>query len=154
MWTDLLSLLPPCSFAPLLPELTAFLITSSVSLVISVVVCLRTRAVSDQVLRRFYRFARPPGAWGAIKLMCFTQDTIQDINRENRRDLACTGVIALTQLALYVFTVSFVAKAWLQSAVLLGVICVLSPVIYLKWYVKLQDRPVGLKSDLHAELLE
>lgn len=86
--------------------------------------------------------------------MCFTQDTIRDIDKENRLDLVCTGIIAITQLAVYLFAVSFVAKAWVQSAVLFAVICVLSPVIYLKWYKKLQDRPVGLKNDLHAELLE
>lgn len=85
--------------------------------------------------------------------MCFTQDTVRDIDAENRRDLACTGLIALAQLALYVFAVSLVARAWMQSAVLLVVVGVLLPVIYAKWYVKLQDRPVGLKSDLHAELL-
>ncbi|TYZ67435.1 hypothetical protein PybrP1_012810, partial [[Pythium] brassicae (nom. inval.)] len=129
-------------FVPELPEMTAFLITSSVSGVTSVVFCLATRPVADQVLRRFYRFARPPGAWGAVKLMCFTQDTVRDIDAENRRDLACTGLIALAQLALYVFAVSVVARAWVQSAVLLVLVGVLMPVIYAKWYVKLQNRPV------------
>ncbi|KAF1335973.1 Sodium/glucose cotransporter 5, partial [Globisporangium splendens] len=142
-------------FAPLLPEFTAFLIISCVSFVVSIGVCLMTRPAPDGVLRRFYRFARPPGAWYGVKHMCFTQDTIEDINKENRLDLACTGLIAATQLALYLFAVSFVAKAWTQSLVLLLVMCVLAPIVYLKWYKKLQDRPVGLqKSDLNAELLE
>uniref|UniRef100_K3WBU1 Uncharacterized protein n=1 Tax=Globisporangium ultimum (strain ATCC 200006 / CBS 805.95 / DAOM BR144) TaxID=431595 RepID=K3WBU1_GLOUD len=142
-------------FAPLLPEFTAFLIISCVSFVVSIGVCLLTRPASDSVLRQFYRFARPPGAWYGVKHMCFTQDTVEDINKENRLDLTCTGLIAATQLALYLFAVSVVAKAWTQSLVLLLVMCVLAPIVYLKWYKKLQDRPVGLqKSDLNAELLE
>lgn len=146
--------LRPLSFAPLLPELTAFAITSSVSCVASVVCCLCTRPVSDHVLRRFYRFARPPGAWRAVKRVCFSDDTIGAIDRENRRDLACTGLIALVQLAVYLLAVSVVARAWTQSIVLLVVVAGLSPLIYTKWYAQLQDRPVGLKSDLTAELLE
>lgn len=130
------------------------MITSSVSCFVSISVCLSTPPVPDQVLRRFYRFARPPGAWYAIKTTCFTQDVINEINEENYADLACTGIIAMAQAALYVFAVSLVAKAWTQTAVLFSVLCILSPLIYFKWYAKLKDRPVGLSKDLHQELLD
>ncbi|RLN36957.1 hypothetical protein BBJ28_00002086 [Nothophytophthora sp. Chile5] len=141
-------------FAPLLEEFRAFIITSSISGIISVVVCLLTGPAPDKVLRRFYRFARPPGAWHSIKHICFTQDVITEIDSENHTDLACTGLIAIAQLALYVLAVSVVAKAWTQSLILLAILVVTLPIIYLKWYVKLKDRPVGLrKEDLNAELL-
>ncbi|OWZ01781.1 Solute:Sodium Symporter (SSS) protein [Phytophthora megakarya] len=142
-------------FAPLLEEFRAFVITSSISGVISVVVCLLTRPEPDKVLKRFYRYARPPGAWHKIKHICFTQEeVISEIDSENHTDLACTGLIVIAQLALYILAVSAVAKAWTQSLILVGVLVVTLPLIYLKWYVKLKDRPVGLrKEELNASLL-
>lgn len=142
------------SFAPLLEEFQAFVITSSISGVISIVVCLLTRPDPDKVLRRFYRFARPPGAWHKIKHICFTHETISEIDSENHTDLACTGLIVIAQLALYILAVSVVAKAWTQSLVLAAILVVTMPLIYFKWYVKLKDRPVDLrKEDLNASLL-
>ncbi|ETN06877.1 hypothetical protein PPTG_12881 [Phytophthora nicotianae INRA-310] len=141
-------------FAPLLEEFRAFVITSSISGVISIVVCLLTRPEPDKVLRRFYRFARPPGTWHKIKHICFTQEVISEIDSENHTDLACTGLIVVAQLALYILAVSVVSKAWTQSLVLVAILAVTLPLIYLKWYVKLKDRPVGLrKEDLNASLL-
>jgi hypothetical protein len=134
-------------------ELTSFWITSSISLGVSVAVCLSTKPVPSQVSRRFYRFARPPGAWFQTKQMCFTSGEAEDIDHENRLDLACTGLIAIVQLSLYVLSVSVVAKAWWQVLVLALIVCAVSPLVYFKWYVKLADRPVGLRSDLHTDLL-
>jgi hypothetical protein len=147
-------LLSRCSFVPLLEEFRAFVITSSISGVMSIVVCLLTRPEAEKVLRRFYRFARPPGAWHRVKHICFTQEVISEIDAENYADLACTGLIVVAQLALYVLAVSIVAKAWTQSLVLAAVLVVSLTLIYHKWYVKLKDRPVGLrKEDLNASLL-
>ena len=144
-----------CSFAPLLEEFQAFVITSSVSGITSVVVCLLTRPKPDKLLRRFYRYARPPGAWHRIKDICFTQEVISEIDAENYADLACTGLIVIAQLALYVLAVSVVAKAWIQSLVLTMVLVVTLPLIYLKWYVKLQDRSAGLhKEESNVSLLD
>ncbi|CAH0473848.1 unnamed protein product [Peronospora belbahrii] len=134
-------------FAPLLVEFRAFIITSSVSGIISVAVCLLTRPKPDKLLRRFYRYARPPGAWHRIKHVCFTQEVISEIDAENHADLACTGLIVVAQLALYVLAVSVVAKAWIQSLVLATVLVITLPLIYSKWYVKLNDHPVGLRKD-------
>uniref|UniRef100_A0AAV1TIK3 Uncharacterized protein n=1 Tax=Peronospora matthiolae TaxID=2874970 RepID=A0AAV1TIK3_9STRA len=141
-------------FVPLLEEIQAFAIISSISGVISVAACLLTRPESDKVLRRFYRFARPPGAWSDIKRICFTKEMIATIDAENYADLACSGLIVIAQLALYVLMVSIVVKAWTQSLVLVVVLVVTLPLIYLKWYVKLKDRSTGLcKEDLNASLL-
>lgn len=123
------------------------------SLVVCLGVCCFTRPPSTQILRRFYRFARPPGLWHAIKHVCFSDDAIRDIDAENHADLYCTGLIVAAQLALYLLAVSAVARAWTQSLVLLAVLLVSGPVIYFKWYLKLQDRPVGLRKDAAAELL-
>ncbi|KAG6580099.1 sodium:solute symporter [Phytophthora cinnamomi] len=141
-------------FAPLLEEFRAFAITSSISGAISIIVCLLTRPEPDKVLRRFYRFARPPGAWHKIKHICFTQEVISEIDSENHTDQACTGLIVIAQLALYILAVSVVTKAWTQSLMLAAILVVTMPLIYFKWYVKLKDRPVGLrKEDLNASLL-
>lgn len=155
LWWKLTELLP-YSFDPQFEELSALLVTSMVSMAASLSVCAFTKPPSEQILRRFFRFARPPGRWGRIKHACFPQDAIRDIDRENRADLYCTGLIAAAQLALYLLAVSAVARAWVQSAVLLGVVCLASPVIYFKWFLKLQDRPVGLllaQDDMTAQLL-
>ncbi|KAI9910051.1 hypothetical protein PsorP6_010833 [Peronosclerospora sorghi] len=142
-------------FAPLLGELEAFAITSSISGITSVAVCLLTRPEPEKILRRFYRLARPPGAWHEIKRVCFPQATIAAIHAENYADLACTGLIVAAQLALYVLAVSVVAKAWTQCLVLVGLLVITLPLIYLKWYVKLQDRPHGVvgHEELNASLL-
>ncbi|RLN55250.1 hypothetical protein BBP00_00008585 [Phytophthora kernoviae] len=154
IWSGYLAAIAVFIFAPLLEEFRAFIITSSISGVISIATCLLTRPESDKVLRRFYRFARPPGAWHKIKLTCFTQDVISEIDEENHADLAYTGLIVIAQLALYILAVSVVTKAWMQSLILLLSLVVTLPLIYLKWYVKLKDRPVGLrKEDLNESLL-
>lgn len=144
------------SFDPQFEELSAFLITSTASMVASLGACAFTKPPSDQILRRFFRFARPPGLWGRIKHACFQDHAIQEIDRENRADLYCTGLIAVAQLALYLLAVSAVARAWTQSLVLLVVLCLTAPVIYFKWFLKLQNRPVGLllaQDDMTAQLL-
>lgn len=99
------------------------------------------------MLRRFYRAARPPGLWSRTKLLCFTNDATLDIDRENRADLLNTVLIATAQLSLYLLTVSVVAKAWTQTAALAGVLCLVSPVIYFKWYLNLQDHPSSPQRD-------
>jgi Na+/proline symporter len=143
------------SFDPLLPEIHAFFITCSTSGLISISICLLTPPVSNQIQRRFYRFARPPGMWKEIKTMCFSSKEIQDINHENRTDLACTFLIGITQLAAYLFAVSFVSKAWIQAGILVVILATTSPIIYFKWYLKLADQPTGglVKNDLHEDLL-
>ena len=79
---------------------------------------------------------------------------IAKIDAENYADLACSGLIVIAQLALYVLMVSIVVKAWTQSLVLAVVLVATLPLIYLKWYVKLKDRSAGLcKEDLNASLL-
>jgi len=85
--------------------------------------------------------------------MCFSSIELHDINHENRVDLACTALIAMAQVTLYVLAVSIVAKAWLQVLVLSLVLLAISPMIYFKWFLKLAERPVGLRSDLHVDLL-
>jgi hypothetical protein len=125
-------------------------------MVASLAVCAFTKAPSDQILRRFFRFARPPGRWGRVKHACFQEHAIREIDRENRADLYCTGLIAAAQLALYLLCVSAVARAWTQAMVLLAVLALTSPVIYFKWFLKLQNRPVGLlreQDDMTAQLL-
>ncbi|CAI5742978.1 unnamed protein product [Peronospora destructor] len=142
-------------FVPLLEEFQAFVITSSVSGITSVVVCLLTRPQPEKLLRRFYRYARPPGAWHKIKHICFTQDVISEIDAENYADLACTGLIVIAQLALYVLAVSVVTKAWTQSLVLTVVLVVTLPLIYVKWYAKLNDGRVDFyKEESNMSLLD
>jgi hypothetical protein len=82
-------------------------------------------------------------------------DEIYDINAENQRDLICTSQIGIAQIALYMLAVSFIAKAWIQSAVLVAILCITGPLIYFKWYIKLADQPTGLLvSELTEDLLE
>ncbi|KAL7993815.1 putative sodium/solute symporter, sodium/glucose symporter superfamily [Plasmopara halstedii] len=120
-------------FAPQLEEFRTFVITAA-STILSI--------------------ARPPGAWSHIKHICFTQDVIAKIDLENHTDLACTGLIIVAQLALYILAVSIVSKAWTQSLVLVATLIVTLTFIYLKWYVKLKDRPVGLtKNEFNDSLL-
>lgn len=82
---------------------------------------------------RSFGFARLPGAWSAVKTMCFPPDTIVAGCRENRRDLLIAGVIVITQLTVYVFAVSIVTRTWTQAGVLLAVVTFLSPATYRQW---------------------
>jgi len=124
-------------FDPLCHELRALMITSSASAVACLAGCLLTRPVSDTVLRRFYRAARPPGLWRDTKLVCFSSDTLRNIDRENRSDLFSTVLIATAQLSLYLLAVSVVAKAWTQVCVLATVLALVTPLVYFKWYLNL-----------------
>lgn len=143
------------SAVPRLKERDAFAITASISGATSFIACLVTKRTPKKILRRFYRFARPPGAWNDIKHVCFTSDDLAMIDMENATDLTCTGLILVAQLALYVFAVSIVSRAWLQSLILGAILSITLPLIYYKWYVKLKEYPVGFKKeDLETSLID
>lgn len=141
-------------YYPLLEELSALLVTSSVSAVVSCGVCLTTERTPERVVRRFYRAVRPPGVWTQVQRWCFTDASIRAINRENRADLLSTGLIASAQLTLYMLAASLAARAWTQSVALAGVLCIVSPLIYLLWYRRLDDRPAHLRDEIDVGLLE
>ncbi|RHY31656.1 hypothetical protein DYB32_003284 [Aphanomyces invadans] len=70
-----------------------------------------------------------------VSCTCFRTDELAAISAENWKDLGCSGMLLVVQIATYVLAVSVVLKVWHQAAVLAVVLGAVLPVIYFKWYL-------------------
>ncbi|KDO32119.1 hypothetical protein SPRG_03337 [Saprolegnia parasitica CBS 223.65] len=122
---------------PHVAEYECFLWSSSISGVVALIACLATPPTNARTLRIFYKNVRPPGLWTKLAETCLEEDERQRTTKENRLDLACTGLILFAQIATYVLAVSVVVKAWAQCLVLLGCLSLVAPLIYTQWFLKL-----------------
>ncbi|OQR89135.1 sodium:solute symporter [Achlya hypogyna] len=137
---------------PQVAEYECFLWSAGASGIAAVASALATSPTNGRTLRVFYKRVRPPGLWTPLAETCLATEERCETARENRRDLACTGLILVAQLAMYVLAVSVVVQAWTQALVLALVLVVLAPVIYVQWYLKLNNT---LETpDKHRPLLE
>ncbi|RHZ01286.1 hypothetical protein DYB26_005306 [Aphanomyces astaci] len=131
------------SACPHLGESHVFLWASSASGVVSVAVAWLTPPTAPKTLNTFYKHVRPPGLWAEVSHTCFQAAELTAIAAENAKDLGCSGLLLIVQVATYVLAVSVVLKVWPQSGVLAVVLAVLLPAIYYKWYLPLDTQLVS-----------
>ncbi|CAK4724693.1 hypothetical protein LEN26_018361 [Aphanomyces euteiches] len=127
-------------------ESRVFLWASTISGFVSIASALLTSPTAPKTLNTFYKHVRPPGMWRDVSLTCFQQVELTRIAHENWKDLMCSGLLLIVQIATYVLAVSVVLKVWLQSAVLASILAVALPAIYFQWYLPLDTNVVKHES--------
>jgi len=135
-------------FLPDIPEYSAFIITTVSSLVGMVVGTYASKPTDENVLFEFYKRTRPFGFWGPIRKR-INQVTMDQINKENRRDILSTFFAVPWQVILFLSLMAVILKRWDQLVWLVVILILLSAGLYFNWFrhlsseVKVDDTPPG-----------
>jgi len=120
-------------FLPDIPEYFSFMIATVSSLIGMIIGTYAAKPTDENVLLEFYKRTRPFGFWGPIRRK-IAAETIQKINKENRRDILSTFFAVPWQIVLFLTGMTFIMKRWDQFVWILGILIVLSTALYFNWY--------------------
>ena len=132
-------------FLPEIPEYSAFIITTVSSLVGMLIGTYASAPTDENVLLEFYKRTRPFGFWGPIRKK-IARDTMEKINKENRRDIFSTFMAVPWQVILFLTFMAVILKRWDQFFWLVIVLAALSIGLYFNWFrhlsteVKVDDK--------------
>ena len=121
------------AFFPDVPEYVAFSFASGASLILMIFGTLLTTATDEPVLKNFYKRTRPFGFWAQIK-NSIPPSVLQEVNRENRRDIIATFFAVPWQVVLFLTMMMIVMQRWDTFGWLLVILVVLSLGLYHFWY--------------------
>ncbi len=119
------------------PEYTTFIFVISFSLVGTVIGTYLGPPAKMSVLIEFYRKTRPFGFWGPVRRLVDGNE-VEDIKRENRRDILLLLPACIWQLTLVWMMVALVAKKWGSVAISAAIVASLSVLLYRYWYLNLK----------------
>lgn len=120
-------------FLPDIPEYSAFIITTVSSLVGMVIGTYASEPTNENVLFEFYKRTRPFGFWGPIRKR-IRQETMDKINKENRRDILSTFFAVPWQVILFLTFMAVILKRWDQFLWLVSFLVLLSAGLYFNWF--------------------
>jgi Na+/proline symporter len=120
-------------FLPEIPEYYSFIIASTSSLLGMIIGTYASEPTEASVLFEFYKRTRPFGLWGHIREK-LSQDKLEEINKENKRDIISTFFAVPWQIVLFLTGMAFIFKSWGQFTWLLLILIVLSVALYFNWY--------------------
>lgn len=120
-------------FFPLVPEYVSFSFASVVSLIAMIIGTLLTAPTEEGVLLEFYRKTRPFGWWSRMRAQ-LPQHIVQQVHRENRRDIFSTFLAVPWQLVLFFMWMMLIMRRWDQFIYLLVALIVLSTALYFSWF--------------------
>jgi solute:Na+ symporter, SSS family len=141
------ALIVPKLFGKTMHEVFIFLIILSLSLVVSLLVCLLTQPDPEDVLKKFYRQVRPWGFWGPIYQKCRAENPNFQRNRDFSRDMFNIAVGLVWQTSLVTSPIYLVIQHWTQMWISLGVCVVTSLILKFTWYDKLGPGEMYLPED-------
>jgi Na+/proline symporter len=118
---------------PDIPEYYAFTIATTSSLIGMVIGTYMSEPTEESVLMEFYKRTRPFGFWGPIKSK-IAQETMSQINQENRRDILSTFFAVPWQIVLFLTGMSIIFKRWDQFGWLFLILIILSTALYFNWF--------------------
>ncbi len=136
--------------APGIPELQGFMIIAGGTFVISISVSLLTTRTNDKTLVNFYKTTRPFGFWGPVRKL-FNPADIEDINKENRRDIISIFIAVPWQIVLFLTPMAFMTKQWTNFFILAAILTVLSVALYFTWFRHLST--IDKEKDQQPQLL-
>ncbi|TVR17689.1 MAG: sodium:solute symporter [Balneolaceae bacterium] len=119
--------------APGIPELQGFMIIAGGTFIISITVSLLTSRTDNNTLIKFYKITRPFGFWGPVRKL-FKPTDIEDINKENRRDILSICIAVPWQIVLFLTPMAFMTKQWTNFFALAAILLVLSVALYFTWF--------------------
>ena len=114
-------------------EYIAFLFSAGISFAGTLIGTWLTKPTDAAVLRHFYRVTRPFGFWGCIRSQ-FSAKFMAQVNLENRRDIFSTFIAVPWQICLFLMWMVLVMKRFDTFLVLLGIVVILSVVLYYSWF--------------------
>ena len=120
-------------FLPDIPEYYAFTIATVSSLIGMVVGTYVSKPTNESVLFEFYKRTRPFGFWKPIKNK-IKQETMNDINAENKRDIISTFFAVPWQVVLFLTAMTIIFKRWDQFVWLIIILAALSIGLYFNWF--------------------
>jgi SSS family transporter len=116
-----------------IPEYVSFMIAGGSSLVGCIAGTYLTAPTDREVLLHFYKVTRPFGFWGRIR-KAVAPDVLEQINRENRRDILSTFFAVPWQVVLFLMGMMIVMKQWGHAGTLLVILVALSIGLYFNWF--------------------
>jgi Na+/proline symporter len=114
-------------------EIQMFFVTALITLVACVIIALMFPATDAQTLREFYGKTRPFGFWGPVR-NAITDMDMEEVNRENRRDIFSTFVAVPWMLFMGITPMLMVTKQWDYFAYASAILVSLSIILYFTWY--------------------
>ena len=114
-------------------EYNAFILSTSISFVGTIVGTLLTKPTDEKVLTEFYKRTRPFGFWHHIREK-FSSKFQDEVARENRRDIFSLIIAVPWQLCLFMMWMMLVMKRWDLFFPLLIITVILSTILYFSWY--------------------
>ena len=121
------------AFGGPIAEYNSFLIASGSSLVGCILGTYLTPPTESAVLSNFYKVTRPFGFWGSVRTE-ITTDVLDQINKENRRDIIAIFFAVPWQVVLFLTGMMIVMKQWSNVFNLFGLLIVLSAGLYWFWF--------------------
>lgn len=129
------------AFAPqAMPEYYSFLFASVISFAGTIIGTILTKPTNDAVLQDFYNRTRPFGFWKRFK-MTLPEKEVENIDKENKRDILSTFIAVPWQIVLFMFMMNIIFKVWNQFFILLILLAVLSAGLYFNWFRHLSTKP-------------
>src|SRR5580658_532127 len=96
-----------------------------------------------EVLKEFYRSARPWGFWGPVARQVIAEDPTFVPNREFRRDMFNVAVGMVWQIALVALPMYIVIREFKRATIALAVVAATSILLKFFWYDNLAAREIG-----------
>ena len=120
-------------FLPAIPEYYAFIIATTSSLLGMVIGTYLSKPTPESVLLEFYKRTRPFGFWKPVRQK-LAAAKLEEINKENRRDILSTFFAVPWQVVLFLTGMAVIMKRWDEFAWLLVLLVALSTGLYFNWF--------------------
>jgi len=120
-------------FLPAIPEYYAFIIVNVCALLGMIIGTYASKPTEEHVLLEFYKRTRPFGFWGPIRKK-LAAEKINEINKENRRDIISTFFAVPWQVIMFLTGMAVIFKRWDQFSWLFLLLVILSLGLYFNWF--------------------
>ncbi len=120
-------------FLPAIPEYYAFGIATSFSLIGVLLGTLFSEPTDEATLLEFYKRTRPFGFWKPVREK-LEASKLEEINKENRRDIWSTFMAVPWQVVLFLTGMTIILKRWDEFAWLSLILVALSAGLYFNWF--------------------
>ena len=115
------------------PEYINFLLIGGVTFIVCIMFTYMTEQTDFADLKKFYANTRPFGFWGPVRSI-FSAEQMEEINKENRRDIISIFIAVPWQLVLFITPMVFMTKQWDYFFIMLSLLIGLSAALYFTWF--------------------
>jgi Na+/proline symporter len=120
-------------------NMALFPITLAISILVAVVVTLKTDPENMDVLKKFYKQVRPWGFWGPVRELVMAEDASFKPNTNFKRDMVNIAVGIVWQLTLVLTPTYLILKRFGSMWIAVAVLVVTSIFLKFNWWNKLEE---------------